>query len=180
MKGYLIDIWDDFDPVYQRIRRFSTITSKDNIPVFRVHVNKYRGPEQVLSDGSIITKGDYLVRIHLHNIRLLQHLSLIKSKTRRTMMLYQMVSEALPAIANYIRNHQLHDQIKAIWGVTMLNKLVGRLGFDTKPIPNLYYRLLKYSSQIPIHILSTGSFSSIFEKRKVSYLFMSKDRLLKT
>ncbi|MDQ0255725.1 hypothetical protein J2S74_003107 [Evansella vedderi] len=178
MRQYVLKAWENIDPIYDRIRNFTSIETEDNISVFRVLLTRYRGPKHELADGNIISKGDYLVRIHLHNIRLLQYLHPIKSSLKRTFMLYEMVKNALPKLAKYIQDHELSNKIKGICGVTMLNKIVERLGFEIRPVTNPFYRLMKYFSQSPIHFLATGSIANIFEKRKVSYLFMSKNQLL--
>ncbi|MBU9712585.1 YkoP family protein [Evansella tamaricis] len=178
MRNYILGAWEIADPVYHKLRNFTTIETKDKFPVLRVQLIRYRGPEHTLSNGELIKKGDYLIKIHLHNIRLIKYLEKVVSPTRKTLLLYQMVKNALPGLAQFIKNHQLNQRIKGICGVTMLNKLVERLGFEIKPISNTYYRLLKCCSQIPIHFLSTGRFTGVFDRTRVNYLFMSKNKLL--
>lgn len=179
MREYMLKAWATIDPVYDKLRNFTSIESEEKISVFRVLVTKYRGPRHELSDGNIIATGDYLVRIHLHNIRLLQHLAPVKSSMKRTLLLYQMVKNALPKLAKYIQEHERSHEIKGICGVTMLNKIVERLGFEIKPVTNPIYRIMKYCSQTPIHYIATGTLGDIFDKRRVSYLFMSKNQLYK-
>ncbi|MBU9722614.1 MULTISPECIES: YkoP family protein [Bacillaceae] len=175
MRNYIIHAWSFVDPIYDKIRNFSTIETEDNVSVFRVQLIRYRGENQLLSDGNLIEKGDYLVKIHLHNVKLLKYLQAFHH-TRKTIKLYQIVKKALPQLALFIKNHPLSKQIKAICGVTMLTKLVERLGFEVRPISNKIYRLSKCFSQFPIHYLSTGTFRGLLEKR-VNYLFMSKNKL---
>ncbi|MDG5788430.1 hypothetical protein QA612_13150 [Evansella sp. AB-P1] len=179
MRNHLLNTWDILDPYYHKIRKFASIETDDKISVFRVHLIKYKGPTQILSDGNIILKGDLLIKIHLHNIKIIKLLQTITSSKQKTLLLYQMVKKALPKLAKYVNEHELRNKIKGICGVTMLNKLVGRLGFEIKPIPSLSYRILKYFSQLPIHYISTGLVAKRYEKRRVSYLFMSKNELLK-
>ncbi|SDZ25126.1 hypothetical protein SAMN05421736_108107 [Evansella caseinilytica] len=178
LRKIILYVCDRADPVLHKLRRLVLIKAEGQPSVFRVRLMRYRGAAVRLSDGCSISKGDVLLKIHLHNIHILQLLHSTKSQIKKTYQIYRLVDQALPALGEYVQQHPLRDDIKAICGITMIDQLVERLGFEVKPIKSRAFRLLKYTTQTPIQLLATGSFTDLFKKKNVSYLMMSKNELL--
>ena len=103
MRGYLISIWGLIDPLYYHCTRLTYLPSKED-NIFRVRLTKYKGRNMVLSDGTQINKNDTLVKIHLHNVRLLKELKNMNSEMKKAKMIYHYVKRSLPGIEIYIRN----------------------------------------------------------------------------
>lgn len=180
MKGYLITIWNLIDPFYYFCTRLTYPPyeeTEDNI--FRVRLTKYKGKKIVLSDGTRINKNDTLVKIHLHNVRLLKELKNIKSEIKKAKMIYRYVQKSLPGIELYIRNQRHSNKIKGIIGITSLNKGCERLGFELVDISHPVYKWFKRCSFLPIGILSsqTTSIPYILKHQQPKYLFMSTKKL---
>ena len=109
MKGYLISIWGLLDPLYYFCTRLTYLPCEETEGnIFRVKLTKYKGRNVVLSDGTQINKNDTLVKIHLHNVKLLKELKDIKSEIKKAKMIYRYVQKSLPGIEIYIRN-QCHS-----------------------------------------------------------------------
>ncbi|MBM7691173.1 hypothetical protein JOC77_000578 [Peribacillus deserti] len=183
MRGYFLTIWNILDPIYYRFTRLSYLLdchSSDNI--FRVRLTRYKGKEVTLSDGTVIKKNDRLVKIHLHNVRLLTDLRHINTDIVKARIIYQSVKRSLPGIERYISNHKDSQDIKGIIGITSLNRACSRLGFDVKDISHPFYKWLKWATFLPIIILSSADFLNNKKnvlKASPSYLFMSKEKLSK-
>ncbi|WP_138416368.1 YkoP family protein [Aquibacillus sediminis] len=176
MKGQIFTIWSLLDPLYFRCTRLTYLANRDNI--FRIRLTRYKGKKRILNDGTTIDKDDLLVKIHLHNVKLLAELKDVKSEIKKAMITYQKVKTSLPGITQYITNHQEGEKIKGIVGITLLTKGTQHLGFNSFPIKNPFYKLFKYLSFVPIAILfGTNPFA---RKQDVpSYLLMSKETLQK-
>jgi hypothetical protein len=180
MKGFLISIWNFFDPFYYF---FSNLTylpcERKEGNILRIKLTKYKGREIVLLDGTQIKKNDTLVKIHLHNVRLLKELKNIKSEIKRAKMIYRYVQKSLPEIEIYIRDYCYSDTIKGIIGITSLNKGSERLGFETFDISHPIYKWFKQFAFLPIGILSStnSSILHIFKTQQPKYLFMSTKKL---
>lgn len=56
-------------------------------------------------------------------------------------MTYRMIHESLPCIYRYIKVHKHGAEIKGLIGITLLHKGSRKLGFETIPIQNRYYKL---------------------------------------
>lgn len=180
MRGFIFSFWQKIDPIYYSCTRLKYVSDKgDNI--FRIRLTKYKGRNIVLSDGTRINKNDTLVKIHLHNVRLLMEMKEIKSELRKAKIIYRHVQNSLPGLEFYIRHHFSAHNVKGIIGITLLNKGCERLGFEIIEIINPVYKLYKTLSFLPIGVLSHESvkLNDVLKKQRPNYLFMSTAKLSK-
>ncbi|WP_338453018.1 hypothetical protein R4Z09_14790 [Niallia oryzisoli] len=179
MRDYIISIWGLIDPLYYQCSHLTYLPTKDD-NIFRVRLTKYKGRNIVLSDGTQINKNDTLVKIHLHNVRLLKEFKNVNSEMKKAKMIYSYVRRSLPAIDIYIQNHPHSSEIKGIIGITTLNKGCERLGFEVFNISHPIYKWFKQIAFLPIEMLSSQhSFFHKLKQHKPSYLLMSTDKLSK-
>jgi hypothetical protein len=179
VRTYALSLWELLDPIYYYLTRLKYLEEKRKC-ILRVRMTIYKGREVLLSDGTKIQKNDKLLKIHLHNVKLLKEMKEIKNDTRRALYVYNRVKESLPFLAMYISNHKDADELKGIVGITMLRKSSRRLGFETFVIKNKWYRNLKRTTAIPIHLLSVNTtFRETLKHSTPEYLFMSKEQLIK-
>lgn len=180
IRGYAISIWSFFDPVYFLFTRLTYLDQKDGSSgcIFRVRLTRYKGRTITLEDGTQFHKNDILIKIHLHNVRLLRELYQIDNDFRKVVYLYKKVQNSLPHVADYLEKHHQHSEIKGIIGITLLDKGCRKLGFEPFTIPNRWYRLFKLSALLPISLLSKGGEKRFFNS-KPHYLMMSKEQLYK-
>lgn len=179
MKYRLIQVWAILDSFYffcTRLQCLEQITGNTNI--FRIRLTRYKGREVVLSDGTSIEKNDLLVKIHLHNVRILKEMQCMDKNLTKTRFLYKKVQESLPDLALFIIHHKNQKKIKGIIGITMIDKGYKRLGFEAFFISNRSYILFKRIALYPIYFLSSSASSSKRKKAPTpQYLFMSKDAI---
>ena len=183
MKSYVLLVWNFLDPIYYKFTRLTYIHNeihKENI--LRVRLTRYKGKHVILSDGTQINKNDILVKIHLHNVRLINEMKSVKNDITKGRFIYQHVKKSLPSLGSYIQNHSRADEIKGIIGISMLNRGADRLGLEFVDISNPLYKWFKWLAFLPIFLLSNDH--SIFKMIKINisstpkYLFMSKEILL--
>lgn len=168
-----ITVWSIFDPIYFSFTRLKFIEKHG---VFRVRLTRYKGGTVRLTDGTIIRKNDLLVKIHLHNIRLIKEMKNLDSELKKARFIYRCVANSLPSLANYVKSHPKSEQIKGIVGISALNKGISRLGFEKFSIHNYFYRKIKQSVFFSIYFLvNETKLANI--SRNPEYLLMSKDVL---
>lgn len=179
LKSVLLFVWDLMDPLFFACTRLSYVghNGRKN-SLFRVRLTCYKGRRVFLSDGTIIQKGDFLLKIHLHNVAVLQDMLHLRNEVKKAKYLYRRVEKSLPELAYYLNNHLRSRDIKGIVGVTMLNRGCRSLGFETFPIHSSVYKWFKYIGQLPIHLLSAGQPFKSIGKHFPAYLFMSKENLV--
>ncbi|MBC5637883.1 hypothetical protein H8S33_13820 [Ornithinibacillus sp. BX22] len=174
MKSYLLGFWNVFDPLYYSFTRLRYVKDQEqNRTVFRVRLTRYKGRRTILKDGTIINKNDLLIKIHLHNVKIMNDLYAEKSDTKRAVYIYHLVKRAMPLLADYVKHHKRYDELKGIIGITTLHKGTKRLGFDNVFIHNPLYRNYKKITFTPINYLASSS-----NHENPMYLFMSKDELV--
>jgi hypothetical protein len=174
----VLAVWGAFDPIYYACSRLEYAGTARNgcQPIFRVRVTRYKGREVVLSDGTKIRKNDLLLKIHLHNVRLIRELLRFKSEIKKGRYIFEQVKAGLPYVAHYVRHHEQFSEIKGIIGITALNKGCERLGFETFSIVNPFYKLFKTIAHVPMTMVAQLRFQPM--GRPPKYLFMSKKKLL--
>ncbi len=179
IRNCVLSIWTFLDPYYFAVTRLQYIINEQRErQVFRVRLTRYKGKDMTLSDGTLIKKNDLLVKIHLHNIRIINEMDRYQTEIRKAMFLYKHVEKALPCLASYVHAHTSSREIKGILGITVLNKGADRLGFEIMPINNPFYKRFKLITAIPIYLLSNNFNRQSVTRKKPAYLCMSKNQLL--
>lgn len=175
MKNYLLSAWHIVDPIYYLFTRLQYVLDHENEKtIFRVRLTRYKGSPVTLQDGTEIKRNDLLLKIHLHNVRILTELHSIRSELKRAVLIYHLVKRALPRLAYYVQTHNRYHDIKGIIGITSLFRSADRLGFEMMPIHNTFYRHYKKNTFIFIQLLANNTISN-----DPVYLFMSKGELIK-
>jgi len=180
IKWCVLFLWNLLDPIYYAFTRLKYLDGnadgkRDNI--FRVRLMRYRGRPITLADGTTVRKGDVLVKIHLHNVRLMKKLFAVNSAIAKGRLIARFVSESLPGLADYVRNHPRGDRIRAVVGITMINRGCRQLGFEPfSPVSRLY-KFYKRLTLLPIYWLAAERPMESFRKQAPTYLFMSKETL---
>ncbi|WP_257347151.1 YkoP family protein [Pseudalkalibacillus decolorationis] len=180
IRGYALTVWELIDPLYFMFTRLRYLEKNKEDPcIFRVRITRYMGRSITLMDGTAIEKNDLLIKIHLHNVRLLRMMSNQKNDLHKARHLFKLVQSSLPKVASYLDSHSEKNQIKGIIGITLLNKGCHRLGFETFSIVSKGYRAFKLTALLPIFMLSTSPKTQKSIKiPEPNYLIMSKKQLL--
>ncbi|MFC4557504.1 hypothetical protein ACFO3D_04695 [Virgibacillus kekensis] len=174
MKNYLLGAWNAIDPIYYGISRLHYVPDQeDNNTLFRVRLTRYKGYSVVLSDGTVISKDDLLIKLHLHNVRMISELAAVESDIKKAVLIYHRVRDGLPGLAKFLASHDRGNEIKGVIGITTLCRGAERLGFEKVTIRSRPYSLYKKMTLLPIkHIANTKL------DLDPAYLFMSKQQLL--
>jgi len=177
LKMLILFVWNLLDPIYFSFTRL-TFPEQSLSNIFRVRLLRYRGKSIMLSDGTCIEHSDLLVKIHLHNVRLLTEFLHLDNDVKKGRIIYRMVEQSLPGVYRYIHTHPKFREIKAIIGITMMHRGCTHLGFDIVQIHSPLYRAFKWIGQMPIHFLSVSNPFKTYRKQKPRYLLMSTDFLM--
>ena len=174
-----LSFWRYIDPIYFSLTRLQYPCSDQGNGIFRVRLTRYKGKNVMLSDGSEICKNDLLVKIHLHNIKVIKDCTHMKNELLKGKAVFKMVLDSMPQLASYIYNHPSEEKIKGIIGITLINRGYKRLGFECIRPESKLYKQFKKISQLFIYVLSHSTFSvKNIKKHHPVYLMMSKEKLM--
>lgn len=177
IKKYCLFIWRIVDAIYFNFTRLQYVKNKyGKKTIMRVRLIKYKGRNIVLSDGTRINKNDALIKIHLHNVKLLSQLNRC-SDVRKALILHRSIHESLTYICRFLQLQKNTTEVKGLIGITMIHRGSKKLGFEPVAIQNQYYKFFKRAALYPIYLLSSNNVSN----KKIPepmYLFMSKKYLL--
>ncbi|MRX73291.1 hypothetical protein GJU40_14175 [Bacillus lacus] len=176
----IISLWNFIDPVYYFFSSLICLSGGDGEgSVFRVRLTRYKGVPVTLSDGTSIKRGDMLLKIHLHNVRLLTQSLHLQSDIRRGRTIYKSVRNSMPQLSKFLLEHEKAEEIKGIIGITMIKKGYEQLGFECQKPRSFLYKVFKKTTQFPIYFLSSpgADLSGIYKQVPV-YLLMSKEKLI--
>ncbi|KEO84445.1 YkoP family protein [Tumebacillus flagellatus] len=149
MNRAMLACWRLGDTVYRRLRHFD-FEDLDGTNIFRIRIRHYAGPAFDLPGGDVVQDGDWVGFLHFYNMRLQGILQNIQSENRRVLLVAREVKRSLPELAEFLRKHPRGERIKALMGVTLLNRGVEPFGFTVMNVPdtawfrfkNWYMRLM--------------------------------------
>ncbi|CAM5785279.1 YkoP family protein [Brevibacillus borstelensis] len=178
--GILI-LWGIWDELYQRCTRLRYIEKGNNI--FRIVRMRYRGEPLVTSDNRVISKGDLILKLHIHNYYFATLSKGVKDDLRVALLLRQQIMRSLPQLASYLNNMEERDEIKGIVGTTTLSKGVTPLGFSISNVPmSWFFRYKRWYLKLMIRFIHPDG-----KKRMKTWdqdvplkrVYMSKEELLR-
>ncbi|MBE3553769.1 MAG: hypothetical protein IMW85_01945 [Thermicanus sp.] len=134
MNSYLLRVWGLWDRIYYYSSRLQYVEKGENL--FRVVLMPYwdRTPLYTRS-GTMISKGDLVVKLHIHNYKLAKILFERKGAHALGLILLREIRRSLPGLVRFIDHHPNREQIKGIVGTTFLYRGAENLGFTVYSPP---------------------------------------------
>lgn len=134
MKRLVVSCWLFYEKVFHLA--FALKTTNKEKPIFHFRLRAYHGDAIPLDDGEMLNPHDQVMEIHLDNKRLYE----IGSKSRSSMQLaihmIRDVERTLPELAAYIQQHEeLCRHVKALYGVSFINRGPEQFGFTVNELP---------------------------------------------
>lgn len=134
MKKCIISLWFLWEKVFHFLFRLKTTNSED--PIFHFRTRPYHGNTVKMMGDIPLVHGDQVLELHFDNKKLFQIGMRSRSSIQVAIRMIRGVEKSLPELANYIMAHpELHD-VKALYGVTMINRGTEQLGFTMADLPN--------------------------------------------
>lgn len=182
MNTALLQVWGVWDILYQHLTRLEYVDKK-NGNIFRVVFCKYHGPKLITRDGQEILNGDFIVKLHIHNVKLTNSLRGINSEARLGLMTLKIVKESLPMLAQYVDGHPKGKNVTAIIGTTFLHRGVNKLGFDVEFVPDsLKFRIKNFYLRALLVLIHPNGMDRLRRKKNeltLKRVYMSIDELQK-
>lgn len=181
MNGGLLAAWRWWDAVYQRCTRLQYVEKGENL--FRVVLLKYHGDPLTTRDGVRIEPGDWILKLHLHNLMLAETLRKAPPGAQLGIRVLREIRRSLPGLARYVASHPRRSEIKGLMGTTFLYRGAESLGFDVCDVPpTLYFRYKNYYLKGLLWLMHPEGYKRLAEKKNyliTRRVYMSTDELLR-
>lgn len=147
-KRCMVFLWLLWEKVFHIIFHIQSTNKED--PIFHFRVRPYHGEPILMHDGTKLSSGDRVMELHFDNKMLFEIGSRSKSPVQLAIKMVRGVEKELPNLAKYVVDHpELHD-LKALYGVSMINRGPEKFGFTVTDLPK---GLFASSSQIYLKFL---------------------------
>lgn len=107
---------------------------------FKLAVRKHHGQPITLPDGTVLSPGDLIGELHFDNNLLFKLTSQSPHLEQASIKLLRHVKDSLPQVAEVLTTDPRYSDIKAIAGITMINRGAKFFGFGTYDIEPRIFR----------------------------------------
>ncbi|MBO8137959.1 MAG: polysaccharide deacetylase family protein [Desulfotomaculum sp.] len=180
-KRITIGIWGVWEKLFAFFAGIKPLAEHSET-AFSLALRRYRGKPLSLPDGTLIKPGDLLGELHFDNHLLLNITSQAPGPERVAASLLRSVKKSLPQVAAVLARDPKYRQVKAVYGITMIHRGAGFLGFSIYDIYPAFLRILTTWYQrwllIVFHPNGLSHFIKHRTKMVPKMLFMSRKQLI--
>ncbi|WP_019639881.1 polysaccharide deacetylase family protein [Paenibacillus fonticola] len=133
-KRLLVYLWLLWEKVFHLLFQLRTTNKSD--PVFHFRIRPYRGEPVIMHGGIELVSGDQVLELHFDNKKLFEIGSRSRTSLQVAIQMIRGVEKTLPELAQYVHSHPELLQVKALYGVTMINRGPEQFGFTVTDLPN--------------------------------------------
>jgi hypothetical protein len=137
------------------IHTFFHIKPIDESNVFlNLRVCTYRGKTIQLDDGEEIRKGDRIAELHLDNELLFKMGISTQSCLQLAIQMIRSTEQLLPKISQLIISHPDYQNVKGLYGISIIHRGTRQFGFTVIDLPNgLFSHLTKVYLRILLFVV---------------------------
>ncbi|OAB29947.1 xylanase deacetylase [Paenibacillus macquariensis subsp. defensor] len=144
----VVKLWLMWEVVFHFIFQLKTVTPAD--PFLHYRVRAYKGETLTLDNGSRLAKGDAIIELHFDNQKLFELGVKSRSTVHLAIQMIRSMEKELPMLAQQLmENDELRD-VKALYGVSMINRGPEKFGFSIRDLPEGWFAKL---TQVYLKIL---------------------------
>ena len=173
-----IPVWSFADRVIRLVAGITDTNAEQSF--FRIARRCYRGKNWLLSDGTLMEKGDLYMEIHINNEYLRQKIGENATIEHMTVTAMQEIHNAIPELAGIMMNDPAYHEAKMLLGITLLHRGGKRFGFTSYEIkPDWLRRLIELYEGFILTLFYPSSNSSHRKKLTPKYIVITRSQLLK-
>lgn len=135
IKRLLISLWLGWEKLFHAMFRLKQVGDRET-PTFYYRITPYTGQRVELAEGGQVEKGDQIAELHFDNKMLSTIAVTSKTPLAAGLRMLREIEYALPQLADQLAADPEAQNIKAVYGVTMIHRGADRLGFQVIPIPD--------------------------------------------
>jgi len=151
-KRVLIKLWLGWEALFHKVMKLKAVkeVKEENGSMLHYRLITYKGAEISMYQDEVLTNGDLIAELHFDNRKLSEIAFTSKNPLVVAVKTIREVEKALPRLAMMLAAEQQTKNIKAIQGITMINRGADKLGFS---IHNMPEGIFKKSTEMYLNIL---------------------------
>jgi len=133
IKRMVVSLWLLWEKGFHAVFNLETVSPAD--PMLHFRKRAYTGKTLVMDDGSRLEKGDQVLELHFDNKKLFEIGSRSRSEMQLAIKMIRAVQKDLPTLANMVLDRPEFQNIKGLYGVTMISRGPEQFGFHVMDLP---------------------------------------------
>lgn len=143
-----VALWLRWEGLYHTVFDLAPVDPDNRLLYYRVCT--YQGNSIALPDGEFIRKGDRVVELHFNNEMILRIAAGTRSMMHLAVQLIRAVQELMPKMTEHIVRQSETNEIKGIYGITMIYRGPEQFGFTVSDLPR---GLFSFSAKLYLRLL---------------------------
>lgn len=136
-KKMIVALWLLWEKLFRLMFHLKSANKEDAFLHFRIRT--YHGDKVIMTGGTELVSGDRVMELHFDNKKLFEISSRSRTPVQLAIKMIRKMDSALPELASYVVNHpELHD-VKALYGVSMINRGPEQFGFTVTDLPKGWF-----------------------------------------
>ncbi|CAH0119051.1 hypothetical protein PAE9249_01548 [Paenibacillus sp. CECT 9249] len=136
-KRTIVKLWFAWEKCFHSV--FGLKTTNEEDPVFYYRVRPYQGEAVALDQGQTLVQGDKVLEIHFDNKKLYEMSKKSRSTMQIAIQMIRSVEKTLPELADLATADPQFADVKALYGVSMLNRGPEKFGFKVLDLPKGFF-----------------------------------------
>ncbi|MNP17608.1 hypothetical protein D3C76_1100450 [compost metagenome] len=132
-KRFIVALWLLWEKIFHFMFHLQTTNKED--PIFHFRFRPYHGKAVTMDNGDVLKSGDRILELHFDNKKLFTIGSRSRTPVQLALHMIRGVEKTLPELASYISSHPETHDVKAIYGVSMINRGPEQFGFTVTDLP---------------------------------------------
>jgi peptidoglycan/xylan/chitin deacetylase (PgdA/CDA1 family) len=179
-KKLVVGLWMAWEKLFHVLFRLHPV---GDAHFFNYRIRKYAGPSLKLRDNHELHSGDRIMEIHFENQMLFEIGMKSKTSLQLAIRIIREIERVLPDMARELSTAPHGDQVKALYGVSMIHRGSESLGFETFDLPKgLFSRMTNMYLRFMIRIIHPSGRQRVREHAdslNPRMLIMERETLLK-
>jgi peptidoglycan/xylan/chitin deacetylase (PgdA/CDA1 family) len=174
-------LWGIFEWTFRKLGRIRELEEGKN-SFYRMAPRRYRGKEWLMPDGTLLKPGNTYLELHINNNRLQELIDGDMSIERIVLKALREAQKELPLLADLLKNNPAYQDVKILFGITLLHRGTERLGFTSIEMkPGLFRTLTGWYERWLLALFHPYGYKALKTYRKKltpRYLVMTRQELI--
>ncbi|MGG6310964.1 polysaccharide deacetylase family protein [Paenibacillus macerans] len=136
-KRSVVALWLLWEKLFHVVFQLKTPDQQD--PIMHFRIRPYHGEPVALNGGASLVQGDKIMELHFDNKKLYEIGTRSRTTVQLAIQIIRGVEKTLPKLAHYIVTHPELNDVKALYGVSMINRGPEQFGFIISDLPKGWF-----------------------------------------